>query len=110
MKNALLILSLIAVSGLAWGQAFHVTAIRDLQPTDPVPGSRAFKVNVIIGTLGNVRYTAEQTFSWGSQRFEIGHDYDVLKIDARTLQVMMHDKNGRDIKERLNIIGAEEQK
>jgi hypothetical protein len=37
----------------------HVTAVRHWAPTDPAPVSRV-KCYVITGTVGSIRYTAEQ--------------------------------------------------
>ena len=106
--KTLLALAVLALSSVAWGQdALHVTAVRDWTPTD-APRVSQVRTNVITGTVGNVRYTAQQMFTWGSQRFEIGKDYPVLKADAKSLTVMMHDKKGHEVKERLDVTGAEE--
>jgi hypothetical protein len=58
----------------ALAQTFHVTSVRDWAATDPAPVSRAFKTYVVTGTSGAVRYTAQQLFSRGSQRFEVGQE------------------------------------
>jgi hypothetical protein len=47
----------------------HVTAARDWAPTDPAPVSRV-KCYVITGTVGSVRYTAEQLFTGGVNAFK----------------------------------------
>lgn len=107
MKSLFLILACLSISA-AGAQTFHVTTGRDLQPTDPAPISRAFKVYVIEGALHGSKYTTMQTFSWGSQRFTVGTDYVVAKEDARTLTVVTHDKKGRDVKELLQVVSVSE--
>jgi hypothetical protein len=97
---------------LAAGHAetLHVTAVRNLQPTDPAPVSRAFRVFVIEGDIGAEHFTAQQIHSWGSQDFIVGEDYTVVKQDARSLTVLMHDKRGHEVKERLDITGITEKR
>jgi hypothetical protein len=65
-------------------------------------------VFVIEGDIGAKHYTAQQIHSWGSQDFIVGEDYAVLKQDARSLTVEMHDKKGHEVKERLDITGVTE--
>ncbi len=90
------------------GTILHITAVRNLAATDPAPVSRAFRVYMVVGTMGGFRYTAQQIFSWGSQHFEVGKDYEVLKSDPQSLTVLMHDKKGRETKERLDVVNTEE--
>ena len=42
----------------------------------------------------------------GSQDFIVGEDYPVVKQDARSLTVVMHDKKGHELKERLDVTGV----
>lgn len=111
MKAKTLLLALIVLPALAvpaQTKTFHVTVVRDWAATDPAPVSRAFKTYVVIGTVGATRYTTEQMFSWGSQHFAVGTDYEIVKSDDKSLTIVMHDKKGREIKERLDVVGAEE--
>lgn len=109
MKTILLTLTILtALAASAQTQTFHVTAVREWTATDSAPVSRAFKTYVVTGKVGTVRYTTQQLFSWGSQRFAVGTDYEVVKSDAKSLTVVMHDKKGHDIKERLDVVGTEE--
>lgn len=109
MKTILLILTILTASAAsAQTQAFHVTAVREWTATDSAPVSRAFKTYVVTGKVGTVRYMTQQLFSWGGQRFAVGTDYEVVKSDAKSLTVVMHDKKGHDIKERLDVVGTEE--
>lgn len=103
-----ILFALIVLSGTLQAQQFHVTAIRRLQPTDPEPVTRAFRVSVVTGTMDGKKYITQQTMVWGSQALEVGKDYEVAKADARTIIVITHDKKGRDDKERLNIVSVEE--
>jgi hypothetical protein len=84
----------------------HVTAVRDWAPTDPAPVSRV-KCYIITGTVGSIRYAAEQLFTWGSQRFQVGADYPVT-VDGQALKVRMTDKKGHEVPERLNVVSVEE--
>jgi len=97
-----------ALTSSAQTLTFHVTTVRDWATTDPAPVSRAFKIQVVMGTLNGKRYTTQQIFSWGSQHFEVGADYPVAKSDAKSLTVIMLDKKGHEIKERLDVVAAEE--
>lgn len=97
MSAALLLLTLL-----------HVTGVRNWAPTDPAPVSRAGRVYVITGTVDGTRYTTQQLFMWGSQHFEVGRDYTIVKQDDRSLTVIVPDKKGRPVKERLDIVGAEQ--
>lgn len=92
----------------AHAETLHVTVVRNLQPTDPAPVSRAFRVFVIEGDIGAKHYTAQQIHSWGSLDFIVGEDYPVVKQDARSLTVVMHDKKGHELKERLDVTGVTE--
>lgn len=92
----------------ASAETFHVSAVRDWAIGDPAPISRAFKVYTVVGNMGGIRYTTQQTFSWGSQRFEVGKNYEVTKADAKAINITMQDKKGRGVKERLNVMGVEE--
>jgi hypothetical protein len=85
----------------------HVTAVRDWAATDPPPSSHGSRVYVIVGTIGGVRYTTEQLFSWGSQHFQVGADYAVT-MKGQSLNVKMEDKKGREVPERLNVVATEE--
>jgi len=98
MKFAWLLLLL----ATAHAETSHVTVVRNLQPTDPSPVSRAFRVFVIERDIG------AKHFSWGSQEFIVGEDYTVMKQDTRSLTVLMHDKKGHEVKERLDITGITE--
>ena len=82
--------------------------MRNLTITDAAPVSRAFRVFVISGTVGGVRYTAQQIYSWGSIPFDVGADYEVVKTDSRSITVLMHNKKGREVKERLDLTAVEE--
>ena len=72
----------------------------------PAPVSRV-KCYVITGTAGSIRYTAEQLFTWGSQRFQVGADYPVT-VDGKTLKVRITDKKGHEVPERLDVVSVEE--
>lgn len=87
----------------------HITGVRNWAPTDPAPVSRAGRVYVITGTVNGTRYTAQQLFMWGSQHFVIGQDYEVLKSDPQSMTVLMYDKKGHKIQERLDVTGVEGQ-
>lgn len=102
------VLAILLLSGAALAaDTFHVSTVRNLQPTDPAPVSRAFRVFVIVGTVGHTRYTTQQIHGWGAADFEVGKDYVVIKSDAKSLTVIVPGKK-RDIKERLDIVSAEE--
>ncbi len=92
----------------ALAESFHVTAVRNIQPTDPAPVSRAFRVYVITGTIGQTRYTTQQLHSWGVQSLEVGRDYEIKKQDSRVLILNVMDKKGRPDTVRLNITSVEE--
>jgi hypothetical protein len=104
------LLAMLIVAASASAQTFHVTGVRNWAATDPAPVSHAFRVYVITGNVGDKAYTAQQLFSWGSQHFEAGADYEVIKSDAQSLTIEMHDKKGHNIKERLDVVGVEEAK
>ena len=87
---------------------FHVTAVREWQPTDPPKITQAFRTYVITGTMSGRKYLAFQLYSWGSVRFMVGSDYAVTKEDAQALSVTMEDKKGRPVKERLDVVSVEE--
>jgi hypothetical protein len=108
MKRLLIITVLMLGAAAFAGDTLHVTTVRNLAATDPPPVSRAFRVYVIVGTVGKMRYTTQQIFSWGSQRFEVGKEYQVLKQDAQSLTLLMLDKKGREVKERLDVVSVEE--
>jgi hypothetical protein len=102
----LVLMATISVSAQSPAPVLHVTAVRDWAPTDPAPVSRV-KCYVITGTVGSIRYTAEQLFTWGSQRFQVGADYPVT-VDGQALKVRMTDKKGHEVPERLNVVSVEE--
>ena len=77
-------------------------------PRNRRPGLDANRCPPRVPSQDQRNHTAKQMFTWGSQRFEIGKDYPVLKADAKSLTVMMHDKKGHEVKERLDVTGAEE--
>lgn len=107
MKRLIFGLAL-AVGTLAPAQALHVTGVHDWQPTD-APRVSQVRVMVVSGTIGDMRYTAQQMFTFGSQRFDVGTDYPAtLSKDGRALNVLMKDKRGHDVKERLDVTGTEE--
>lgn len=110
--KTLLGLLILTTGFIAWGQdqpkQFHVNAVHEWTVTDAPRVTKGFATYVVTGTIGNVKYTTQQIFSWGSQRFEIGTDYPVDKQDDRAVTVVTHNKKGREIKERLDITGAEE--
>ncbi len=101
------LIAILLLSVASFAQTFHVTGVREWTITDPPRTTQAFRTYVITGTMNETRYTAQQTFSWGSQRFEPGKDYEVTKADAKTLTVLVQDKKGRKNKELLHITGAE---
>ncbi len=105
----LILVATFLLGTFAFADTFHVTAVRDWAATDPAPVSRAFKVYVVTGTRNGIQYTGQQSFSWGSQHFEVGKDYDVPKTpDGKSITVTMHDKKGHEVKERLVITSMEE--
>jgi len=101
-----LILSLMLVTSVASAQTLHVTAVRDWTPTD-APRVSQVRVYVVTGTLDGKLYTTQQMFTLGSQHFSVGMDYEVTKADDRALTVVMHNKKGREVKERLDVTGVE---
>jgi hypothetical protein len=103
-----LILAVVLLTGSACAETLHVTTVRDWQPNDPAPVSRAFRVQVIEGRVGETTYTAQQMLSWGVSRVEVGRDYEVVKTDARSMTVVVLDKKGRPSKERLDVTGVQQ--
>jgi hypothetical protein len=101
------IIALILVSA-AFAETLHVTTVRERGPNDPPAVTRAFKTYVVEGTVGAVRYTMQQTYSWGSQRLEVGKDYEILKAKPQSLEVRVTDKKGRADNELLFITGTED--
>lgn len=114
MKSTLLLTILVLMSAAAVCQdapkQFHVTSTHEWVLTDAPRITKAFTTYVVTGTIGNVKYTTQQTYSWGSQRFEIGTDYPVSKMDDKSIHFTMKNKKGRDIPEVVFITGAEEAK
>jgi len=108
MRPMRTVLALALLSSAAYAESLHVTTVRDWQPTDPAPVSRAFRVQVIEGTMGGSRYTAQQLMSWGTSRVHVGEDYEVVKADDRSLTVIVKDKKGRENKERLDVTGVQQ--
>jgi hypothetical protein len=112
MRKIFLAVLLLIVPAL--GETFHVTSVRNLQPTDPhvitdhhSDGSRGLfgmRVLVITGTMGSHKYTTQQLYMRvGGQRLETGHDYEVKKVSGDTIEVLVPDKKGRPNTERLRI-------
>lgn len=66
-------------------------------------GPHKFRVAMLLDTVGTSGTVPEF-------HFEVGKEYEVLKVDAHALTVIMHEKKGREIKERLDITGVEEAK
>ena len=99
--------AILLLSAASFAQSLHVTGVREWTITDPARITQAFKTYVITGTMNETRYTAQQTYSWGSKRLEPGKDYEVTKADAKTLTVIVPDKKGRQNKELLRITGVE---
>lgn len=108
MRYTLTALLAVLLSTAALADSLHVTGVREWSPTDPPRVSRAFRTYVIVGTMNGSRYTAQQLFSWGSQRFTVGRDYEVTKADATSLTVIVPDKKGRKNTERLDVTSIEE--
>jgi hypothetical protein len=99
---------LFVLSASAFGQSLHVTAVRELQPTDPAPVSRAFRVIVVSGTVDGKTYSLQQMKSWGTHLVQVGQDYPVLKLTERRLDVTVTDKKGKVWKENLDVMGVSE--
>ena len=107
MKRALCLL-LLSASAFA-AETFHVSGIRSLQPNDPEPVSRAFRVQVVTGTAGGVRYVLQHSLCWGCQRLELGKDYEIKKRDSKRINLLVPDKKGRRSDELLWIVDAVEE-
>jgi hypothetical protein len=56
--------------------------------------------------VDDLQHTTQQLFTWGSQRFEVGKDYTVLKSDAQSFTIQMFDKKGHEVKELLDVAGT----
>lgn len=102
------LLAALLFSASAFGQTLHVTAVRRWQPTDAPRVTRSFETFVVLGTVGAEHYQLQQLKMWGVQLLQIGHDYPVLKVDARSLIVSVPDKKGKPESERLDVTGVSE--
>lgn len=86
----------------------HITSVHKATRNDEKTYHTAFNQNIIIGTVGNRRYTLEQLASWGFYHFEVGRDYEVVKADDKTVKVKTIDKKGHGNTLRLNVVTIEE--
>ena len=102
-----LVVALLTSTAFATDQ-LHVTSIHKATRNDEKTYHTAFNQNIIIGTVGNKRYTLEQLASWGFYHFEVGRDYEVVKADGKAVRVRTIDKKGHENTERLNVVTIEE--
>ena len=109
MKCSILMLAFLVAATIAIAQdTLHVTAVHKATRDDEKTYQTSFNQNIIIGTVGDRRYTFEQLASWGFYHFEVGTDYPVVKATDKTVKVRVMDKNGRESTESLNVITVEE--
>jgi hypothetical protein len=102
-----LAMALLATTALA-SDHLHVTSIHKATRDDEKTYHTGFNQNIIIGTVGNRRYTLEQLASWFFYHFEVGQDYEVIKADDKVVKVKVVDKKGHGDTERLNVVTVEE--
>ncbi len=102
-----LVLALLTSTVFA-ADSFHVTSIHKATRDDEKTYHTAFNQNIIIGTIGNRRYTLEQLASWFFYHFEVGKDYEVVKADEKEIKIKAQDKKGHESTERLNVVTVEE--
>jgi hypothetical protein len=85
----------------------HVNSIHKATRDDEKTYRTSFNQDIIVGTIGNKRYTLEELKSWGMPTLEVGQDYNVVKADGKAVKFIVHGKK-RDETLSLNVVTVEE--
>lgn len=107
MKAAILLI-LTALTASAQTMHIHITSVTDhIRSRDEPSFSTPLHSKRITGTIGDIKYTMEEA-AMLAYHFQVGQDYEVLKLSDKAIKIRTTDKNGHEGYESLVILSAEE--